>query len=46
MEGRVQALLEAVDNKPPERRRPCDLQKRVNSLKLINSCGIDDIPNE
>jgi hypothetical protein len=26
--------LEAVDNNPPERIRPCDLQKLINSLKL------------
>jgi hypothetical protein len=45
VEARVQTLLEAV-NKPPERIRPCDLQKLINSLKLIKSCGIDGIPNE
>jgi hypothetical protein len=35
-ETRVQALLEAVDSDPPppERTRPCDLQKLLNSLKL------------
>jgi hypothetical protein len=31
---------------PPERIRPCDLQKLLNSLKLKKACGIDDIPNE
>jgi hypothetical protein len=31
---------------PPERTRPCDLQKIINSLKLRKSCGIDGIPNE
>jgi hypothetical protein len=46
MEARVQALLEAVDKKPPERIRPCDLQKLINSLKLRKFCGIDGIPNE
>jgi hypothetical protein len=46
VEARVQALLEAVDNKPPERIRPCDLQKLLNSLKFKKACGIDDIPNE
>jgi hypothetical protein len=45
VEARVQALLEAVD-KPPERIRPCDLQKLINSLKLRKFCGIDGIPNE
>jgi hypothetical protein len=30
---RVQALLEVVDNNPPEKIRPCDLQKLINSLK-------------
>jgi hypothetical protein len=39
-EGR-QTLLEAVDSKPPERIRPCDLQKLISSLKLRKSCGID-----
>jgi hypothetical protein len=43
---RVQALLEAVDNKPPERTRPSDLQKLINSLKLRKARGIDGIPNE
>jgi hypothetical protein len=36
----------AVDNNPPERIRPFDLQKLINSLKLRKACGIDDIPNE
>jgi hypothetical protein len=31
---------------PPERIRPCDLQKLLNSLKLKMACGIDGIPNE
>jgi hypothetical protein len=35
VEARVQALLETVDNDPPQRIRPCDLQKLINSLKLI-----------
>jgi hypothetical protein len=46
VEARVQALLEAEDNDPPEKVRPCDLQKLINSLKLKKVCGIDDIPNE
>jgi hypothetical protein len=46
VEAGVQTLLEAVDNKPPERIRPCDLQKLISSLKLRMSCAIDGIPNE
>jgi hypothetical protein len=46
VEARVQTLLEAIDNKPPERIRPCDLETLINSLKLRKSCGIDGIPNE
>jgi hypothetical protein len=46
VEARVQALLKAVDNGPPERLRPCDLQKLTDSLKLRKVCGIDGIPNE
>jgi hypothetical protein len=46
VEARVQTLLEAVDNKLPERIRPCDLQKLISSLKLKKSCEIDGIPNE
>jgi hypothetical protein len=47
VESRVQALLKAVENSPPpERIRPCDLQKLINSLKLRKACGIDGIPNE
>jgi hypothetical protein len=46
VEARVQALPETVDNSPPERVMPCDLQKLINSLRLKNACGIDGIPNE
>jgi hypothetical protein len=46
VEARVQALLKAVDNNPPESIRLCDLQKLINSLKLKNACRIDGIPNE
>jgi hypothetical protein len=46
VEARVQALLETVDNSPPERVRPCDLEKLINSLKLRTAWGIDGIPNE
>jgi hypothetical protein len=46
MEARVQALLEAVYSDPPERIRPCDLQKLLNSLKLKKACRIDGISNE
>jgi hypothetical protein len=45
VEARVQALLETVENSPPERERPCDLQKLINSLKLRKACGIHGIPN-
>jgi hypothetical protein len=45
VEARVQAVLETVDN-PPQRIRPCDLHKLINSLKLKKACGIDGIPNE
>jgi hypothetical protein len=45
-EARVQALLEIVDKNPPERIRPCDLQRLVNSLKIRKACGIDSIPSE
>ncbi|PNF22596.1 hypothetical protein B7P43_G12673 [Cryptotermes secundus] len=46
VEARVQALLEAVDENPPLRIRPCDVQKLIKSLKLKKACGIDGIPNE
>jgi hypothetical protein len=36
-EAGVQALLEAVDNDPPVKIRPCDLQKLINFLKLRKS---------
>jgi hypothetical protein len=32
VEARVKALLKAVDNKPPKRTRPCDLQKIITSF--------------
>jgi hypothetical protein len=41
VEAKVQTLLEAVDSNPPERIRPCDLQKLINFLKLRKSCGIE-----
>jgi hypothetical protein len=46
VEARVQALLEAVHNNTPNRIRPCDLQKLINSLKLKKACGINGIQNE
>ncbi|PNF38110.1 hypothetical protein B7P43_G15356, partial [Cryptotermes secundus] len=46
VEARVQALFKTTDNKPPQRIRPCDIQKLINSLKLRKACGIDSIPNE
>jgi hypothetical protein len=46
VEARVQALLESVDNSPPERIRPCDVLKFMKTLKLRKACGIDGIPNE
>jgi hypothetical protein len=46
VEAGFQALLEAVDSNPPERIRPCDLWKLLNSLKLKKACVIDGIPNE
>jgi hypothetical protein len=46
VEARVQNLLKAVDNKPPERIRPRDLEKLISSLKLRKSCANDGIPNE
>jgi hypothetical protein len=46
VELRVQALLEAVENNPPKRVRPCDIRKLIKSLKLRKACGMDGIPNE
>jgi hypothetical protein len=46
VEARVQTLLEAEDNDPPEKIRPCDLLKIITSLKPRKSCGIDGVPNE
>jgi hypothetical protein len=46
VEARVQALLDAEDNDPQEKVRPCGLQKLINPLKLNKACGIDGIPNE
>jgi hypothetical protein len=42
----VRTLLGATENNSPERVRPSELQKLVNSLKLRNACGTDGIPNE
>jgi hypothetical protein len=46
VEAEVQALLETVDKNPPQRIRPCDVQKLIKTLKLRKACGIDGIPNE
>jgi hypothetical protein len=43
METCVQALLEAGDNTPQERVKPCDVQNEINSLKLKKACGIDGV---
>jgi hypothetical protein len=43
VDARVQDLLEAADSDPPERIRPCDLQKLLNTLKLKKACGNDGI---
>jgi hypothetical protein len=44
VEAKVQALMESVDNGRPQRIRPCDVQKLINTLKLRKSCRIDGIP--
>jgi hypothetical protein len=36
--ARIQALSEPVDNSPPERERPYEVQKIINSLKLRQAC--------
>jgi hypothetical protein len=47
VKDRVHDLLQFVDNTPPpERIRPCDLQKLMNSLKLKKAWRIYGIPNE
>jgi hypothetical protein len=46
VEARVHALLNTVDNSSPQKIRPCDLKKFINSLKLRKACRIDGIPNE
>jgi hypothetical protein len=46
VEAKVEALLETVDKNPPQRIKPCDIQKLIKSLKLRKACGIDGIPNE
>jgi hypothetical protein len=46
VEATVWTLLEAIENKSPERIRPCELQKLANFLKLGKTCGIDGVPNE
>jgi hypothetical protein len=42
----VQVSLEAEDNDPPEKIKPCDLKKLIETLKLRKACGIDGILNE
>ena len=46
VEARVQALIETVDNNPPIRIRPREVQILIKSLKLRKACGMDGIPNE
>jgi hypothetical protein len=46
VEARVDAPLDTVDDSHPQKIRPCDLKKLINSLKLRKTCGIDGIPNE
>jgi hypothetical protein len=44
LESKLCSKLQIVTS--PERIRPRDLQKLLNSLKLKTACGIDGIPNE
>jgi hypothetical protein len=46
VEARVEAMLEAVDSEPPERTRPCDIQKLITALKLRKACGIVVNPHD
>jgi hypothetical protein len=46
LKARVQALLEDEHNNHPQRIRPCDLQKLLNSLKLKKACGMAGVPKE
>jgi hypothetical protein len=47
LEAKLCSKLQIVTHPlPPERIRPCDLQKLLNSLKLRKACAIDGIPNE
>jgi hypothetical protein len=46
VEARVQALSEAMDDSPPEKLRPCDIQKLISSLKVGKACGTDGVPNK
>jgi hypothetical protein len=46
VKGRGQGKLEAVNDSPPEKMCPCDVQKLINSLKHRTFCAIYDIQNE
>jgi hypothetical protein len=39
VDARVQALLEAADDTPLQKVRPCDIQKLIKLLKLRKACG-------
>jgi hypothetical protein len=41
-----EATEDTVDDSPPQKIRPCDLEKLINLLELRRTCGIDGIPNE
>jgi hypothetical protein len=42
----VQVMLETENIDPPEKIKPCNLQKLIETLKLRKACGFDGIPNE
>jgi hypothetical protein len=42
----VQDTLETEDTDPPEKIKPCDLKKLIETLKLKKACGIDGILND
>jgi hypothetical protein len=44
--ARADALLKFTDENPPERVRPCNVQKLINPLKLRKTYEIDGIPNK
>jgi hypothetical protein len=46
VEVRAKAVLEIVENNPPEEVRPTDVRRMIKTVKPNKACRFEGIPNE